>query len=67
MKTIKSKISFYKLLEDMPQELVNTIDDIIYEYAKEVAENEGIDFALCGFSQKLTLKVEIWEDKDSTE
>lgn len=67
MKEIKSKVSLYDLLTDMPQDLIDTIDDTVYEYARKVAKENKIDFDLCGFSQKITVKIEIWEDKDPTE
>ena len=64
MKDIKSKVSLYELLKDMPQDLTNTIDDMVYEYARKVAEENGVDFDLCGFSQRITVKITMWEDKD---
>lgn len=68
MKTIKSKVSLYELLRGTPQvDLINIIDDAIYEYARKVAEENGVDFDLCGFSQRITVKITMFEDKDPSE
>ena len=66
MRTIKEKVSLYELLKPYPL-TTQTIDDIVYEYARKLAEENGVDFNLCGFSQKITVKIEMWEDKDPTE
>ncbi len=64
MKTIKEKVNLYELLKQYPL-TTESIDDIVYEYARKIAEKNSVDFDLCGFSQKITVKIEMWEDKDT--
>ena len=65
MKTIKSKVSLYELLRGTPQvDLINIIDDAIYEYARKVAEENNMNFNMCAFAQSIKVKINIWEDDE---